>query len=530
MRDFQRPGRSPVIAENGMAATSHPLATATALSVLKDDGNAVDAAIAASVTLTVVEPHMTGIGGDCFVILAEPDGSVHGLNGSGRAPAGVDAQWYRDQGLTAVPEIGPLSITVPGAIKAWETLHRRFGALPFERLFADAIRYAEDGFAVHARVRWDWARHVETLAADEGASLHYLIDGAAPAIGTRHRQPALAATLRAIASRGAGAFYEGEIAAEMARTVQAKGGFLTEADLAGVTADWVEPISTGYRGHDVLELPPNGQGITALILLNLLKELEAGRLGPDSAERYHMQIEAGRIAYAVSDRELADPATMRTAVADILSRETTRDLAPLVDPARRNPSINLPQIPRADTVYLTVVDRDRRAISFINSTYDAFGSGVVTPKSAIALQNRGACFNLIAGHPNEIGPGKRPLHTIIPGMLMKAGRAVAPFGVMGGGYQPMGHAHVLSNLLDHGMDPQEAIDHPRLFWDEYEHDLLRAEAGISPSIRDGLVARGHRVADAVTPFGGGQMILIDEANGFLVGASDPRKDGCALGW
>lgn len=530
MRDFQKPGRSPVIAGNGMAATSHPLATATALSVLKEGGNAVDAAIAASATLTVVEPHMTGIGGDCFVILAEPDGSIHGLNGSGRAPAGVDAQWYRDRGLPAVPEVGPLSITVPGAIKAWETLHGRFGKLPFDRLLADAVGYAENGFAVHARVAWDWARHVDVLAADEGGALHYLVNGAAPAVGTRHRQPALAATLRAIASQGARAFYEGEIAAEMARTVQAKGGFLTEADLAGVTADWVEPISTAYHGHDVLELPPNGQGITALVLLNLMAELGAGKFGPDSPERYHLQIEAGRIAYAVSERDLADPATMRVTVRDILSRQTTSGLARLFDPARRNPAIGLPPIPRADTVYLTVVDRDRRAISFINSTYDAFGSAVVTPKSGIALQNRGACFNLIPGHPNEIGPGKRPLHTIIPGMLMKNGRAVAPFGVMGGGYQPMGHAHVLSNLLDHGMDPQEAIDHPRLFWDDDDRGLLLAEAGISPAVRDGLAARGHRVADAVRPFGGGQMILIDEANGFLVGASDPRKDGCALGW
>ena len=522
------PGRSAVHAENGMAATSHPLATATAIAMLKDGGNAVDAAIAAAAVLAVVEPHMTGIGGDCFVILAEPDGSVHGLNGSGRAPAGVDAGWYRAQGLLAVPEVGPLSITVPGAIKAWETLAERFGTRGLGPLLADAIAYAETGFAVHARVAWDWARHAEALAADEGGALHYLSDGKAPAFGARHRQPAMAATLSAIARGGSRAFYEGAIGAEMAATVRAKGGFLSENDLAAVTADWVTPISTNYRGYDVLEIPPNGQGITALIMLNLMRELGAERLAPGSAERYHLEIEAGRIAYAVLAQEVSDPATMRVETAHVLGAAFSRELAGQFDADRRNARVVLPDIPKSDTVYLTVVDRDRRAVSFINSLYDAFGSKVVTPRSGIALQNRGACFSLVEGHPNEIGPGKRPMHTIIPAMAMKDGKPFASFGVMGGDYQPMGHAHVFSNVVDHGMDPQAAIDHPRLFWSE--DGVLDAEAGIGTDIRLGLAARGHELRDAERPHGGGQMIVMHATNGFLVGGSDGRKDGLALGW
>jgi len=528
MRDFQLPGRSAVIAENGMAATSHPLATATALDVLRSGGNAVDAAVAASAVLAVVEPHMTGIGGDCFVILAEPDGSVHGLNGSGRSPAAATAEAYRARGLDGIPEFGPLSITVPGSIKAWETLLERFGTRDFGALFAPAIRYAEEGYPVHARVAWDWARQVDALAADEGGRVHYLVDGAAPRAGDRHRQPALAATLRVTAAGGSRAFYAGEIAAEMAVVVRAKGGYLAEADLAAVSADWVTPISTSYRGHDVLEIPPNGQGITALIMLNLMRELGVESLGPDSAERYHLEIEAGRIAYSVLHSEVSDPATMRVAVESVLSDEFTRKIAGQFDRAGRNPAIAFPKQPSSDTVYLSVVDRDRRAVSFINSTYDAFGSRVVTPRSGIALQNRGACFNLIEGHPNEIGPSKRPLHTIIPAMAMKDGTAFAAFGVMGGDYQPMGHAHVFSNLVDFGMDPQAAIDHPRLFWGE--DGVLDAETGISGPIRDGMRRRGHEIRDAARPHGGGQMIVIDRDRGFLVGGSDPRKDGCAMGW
>ena len=528
MRDFDQPGRSPVIAENGMAATSHPLATATALAVLKDGGNAVDAAIAASATLCVVEPHMTGIGGDCFVILAEPDGTVHGLNGSGRAPAASDPAWYRDNGFASMPQTGVHAVTVPGAVDAWSRLSTRFGTMGFDRLFADAIHYAEEGFAVHARVARDWALHVPALRGDRGAAIHCLRDGDAPAAGTRFRFPALGATLRAIAKDGARAFYEGEIAAEMAATVRGQGGFLSEEDLAAVAADWVTPLSVSYGGYDVLEIPPSGQGVTALILLRLMEAHGIGKLPTGGAERYHMEIEAARLAYSVRDHLVSDPATMTRTPEELLSDSFIRALGAQLSAERRNPSVVLPEMARSDTVYLTVVDRDRRAVSFINSVYSAFGSKVVTPRSGIALQNRGGCFTLEEGHPNELGGGKRPMHTIIPAMATKNGRAAVSFGVMGGDYQPMGHAHVFSNLVDHGMDPQESLDHPRLFWGD--DGVLDAESGISAQMRSDLVARGHKVRDAGAPHGGGQMIVIDDKNGFLVGGSDPRKDGCALGW
>ncbi|APH74272.1 gamma-glutamyltransferase family protein [Aquibium oceanicum] len=528
MRNFDLPGRSPVIAENGMAATSHPLATATALSVLKDGGNAVDAAIAAAATLAVVEPHMTGIGGDCFVILAEPDSSLHGLNGSGRAPAGANAAWYRERGFTDMPATGPHSVTVPGAIKAWEVLSQRFGTRGFDRLFLDAIRYAEEGFAIHPRVARDWARYASELAADEGGAMHYLPNGRTPPVFARHRLPALGATLRQIAERGSVAFYEGEVATEIARTVREKGGFLTEEDLAKVSADWVDPITTAYRGHDVFEIPPSGQGLTALIMLNLMKQLGADRTSVDGTDRWHLMIEAARLAYAVRDSHIADPASMNCDTRDLLDLAYARALAGGFLQERRNDRIVLPPVPNSDTVYLCVVDRDRRAVSFINSLYSGFGSRIVTPNSGVVLQNRGACFTLKKGHPNELAPAKRPMHTIIPGMAMKAGKPSYAFGVMGGAYQPMGHALVLSNMLDFGMDPQQAIDFPRLFWGE--DGTLEAEAGIPAGVREGLAAKGHTLRDALGPWGGAQLIAIDHESGFLIGGSDPRKDGCALGW
>lgn len=511
-----------------MVATSHPLATASALRILREGGNAVDAALAASATLCVVEPHMTGIGGDCFVILAEPDGTLHGLNGSGRAPAGADAERLREQGLKKMPASGALSVTVPGAVKAWEVLSERFGTLGFERLFADAIAYAEEGFAIHPRVARDWLLQAGPLAADEGGTRHYLCDGRPPSVGARWRLPAFAQALRAIAKDGSAAFYAGEIGAEIAATVQKGGGSLSEEDLASVEADWVEPIGSNYAGHRVHEIPPNGQGITALILMNVLKRLGAGRLGPDSVERYHMEIEAGRLAYAVRDHMVADPESMTVPVEALLSDDFADALAGQFDPEQRNPEIVLPPVPNADTVYLTVVDRDRRAVSFINSLYGAFGAKLVTPVSGIALQNRGLCFSLEPGHPNELGPRKRPMHTIIPGMVTRDGRVTASFGIMGGSFQPMGHAHVLSNLLDHGMDPQAALDHGRMFWDV--EGVLEAEAGIPLRVLARLQEMGHELRQAAAPHGGGQMILIDHEHGFLIGGSDPRKDGLALGW
>lgn len=528
MRNLQLPGRSPVMAENGMAATAHPLGTSTAIAVLKEGGNAVDAALAASAVLSVVEPAMTGIGGDCFVMIAEPDGTVHGLNGSGRAAGRADAAWYRDNGFETMPQIGVHSVTVPGALRAWEALHSRFATLPLERLFSDAIRYAEDGFAVHHRVAVDWQIYESQLAEDAGGSKYCLLNGGAPKAGNRFAFPALGSTLRRIAAEGASAVYQGEIAAEITDVVKAGGGFLDEDDLANATADWVEPVSTPYGGLDVLELPPNGQGIIALLILKLMRETGFARYSPDSAERQHMLIEIARAAYSVRDAMVADPAQMTVSVDQILSAGFASKLSRLVDPEKRNPDIVLPPLPDADTTYLTVVDRNRLAVSFINSLYRGFGSKVVTPKSCIALQNRGACFTLEEGHPNELKPGKRTMHTIIPAMAQRDGRTAMSFGVMGGSYQPLGHALVLSNILDHGMDVQEAIDFPRIFWGE--GGVLEVETGIAADVRSELKRRGHNLRDASLPIGGGQAILVDERSGFLIGGSDARKDGHAAGW
>ncbi len=528
MRNFQLPGRSPVYAENGMAATSHPLATAAAVSVLKEGGNAVDAALAATAVLAVVEPAMTGIGGDCFAIVAEPGGAVHGLNGSGRAPHSADAAWYRASGFEAIPLTGVHSVTVPGAVKAWEALHQRFATMALDRLFADAIRYGRDGFAVHDRVSVDWRLAAPALAKDAGGLRNCLIGGKAPAPSDRFAFPALAKTLDRIASEGSGAFYQGEVAAEIADTIRAGGGFLTEADLALATADWIEPVSVEYGGLDVLELPPNGQGVVALMMLNMMRQTEFSRHAPGSADRLHMLIEIARAAYSVRDAMVSDPAHMTVATGQILSDGFTARLAGNLDPARRNTEIAIPPLPDADTTYLTVVDRDRMAVSFINSIYKRFGSLVVTPKSGIVLQNRAACFTLVEGHPNELKPGKRPMHTIIPAMAMDRGRPAISFGVMGGSFQPVGHAQVLSNLLDHSMDVQEAIDDPRLFWGD--DGVVEVEYPIATDMRSELQRRGHRVRKAALPIGGGQAIIIDRKSGFLVGGSDGRKDGMALGW
>ena len=527
-RDFSLPGRSPVIAENGMAATSHPLGTTSAIQVLREGGNAVDAAIAAVATLCVVEPGATGIGGDCFAIVAEPDGSLYGLNGSGRAAMSVDADAVRARGIDRLPEFDALSVTVPGALAGWEALSERFGTIGFDRLFADAIRYGEEGFAVHSRVAADWRSYEADLAADPGARLHYLKGGRAPRAGERMRQTALADVLRKVAQGGSRAFYEGEIAAEIAATVRRGGGFMEEADLAACTADWVDPIGTDHAGQRLNEIPPNGQGITALIMLNVLDLLDARRLPRESAERWHLWIEVARLAYAARDAFVSDPATANMPIETMLSRAFAEELAAQFDPRHRNNSLVTPKPPGPDTTYLTVVDRDRRAVSFINSLYFGMGSRIVTPTSGVTLQNRGACFTLEPGHPNELGPGKRPLHTIIPGMGTGEDGATLSFGVMGGGFQPMGHAQVFTDIVAGGMDPQEAADRPRLFWGD--DGVLEAETGISADVRAGLEARGHSVRNAEMPFGGAQLIAIDRDSGFLIGGSDPRKDGHASGW
>jgi gamma-glutamyltranspeptidase / glutathione hydrolase len=524
-RDFHSPGRSPVFACDGMAATSHPLASQAAIDALKAGGTAADAAVAAAATLAVVEPHMTGIGGDCFCLVAKPGAPAWGYNGSGRAAAGASAAALWDQGLRAIGLRSPHAVTVPGAVEAWSAVLARHGRFGLDRALAPAIHYAEGGFPVAPRVAYDWTFAAETLRADPGASRHYLVGGKAPAAGHIMRFPALAATLKAIASRGPKAFYE-DAAADIVATLAPRGSSLTPADFAGHHGEEVTPISSNYRGLDIVELPPSGQGLVTLVLLNILENVDLAKLAPDGAERLHMALEAARLAFAVRDAHVADPAFMRISTASLLDKDFARKLAALIDPGKR---VNLPAAPTpgSDTIYLTVVDRDRMAVSFINSLYSEFGSGIATENTGIMLHNRGACFVVDPDHPNAIGPSKRPMHTIIPALGMRDGRCELAFGVMGASYQPMGHAHVITNLVDYGMDLQTAIDAPRVF---FEDEATIIERGISTAAVEGLTARGHRVTVRERPWGGAQAIAIDWQRGVLIGASDGRKDGCAVGY
>ena len=527
MRNFELPGRSPVYAENGMAATSHPLASSAALSVLKEGGNAVDAAIAASAVLAVVEPQMTGIGGDCFAMVKTADGELTGINGSGRSAANANGQWYRNNGFTEIPLLSAHSVTVPGSLKAWDELHKKFGSLSFERLFKEAIDYAKNGYRVSPRVAFDWQVSADVLRHDKAASDLFLPGGNIPKIGQKLCNPNLAKTLSTIAKQGVTAFYEGPIAADIEAAIQTQGGFLSQADLAAAGCEWVQPVSSEYCGFDVSELPPNGQGIVALIMMNLLRLLNTDGLPADSAERYHLELEAGRVAYAVRDATVADPAFMQISTEELISLDFAKKLVGQINPQQRNPHITLPPLPNADTVYLTVADCDGTMVSFINSIYCTFGSGIVAPQSGVLLQNRGACFSVAEDHPNEINPSKRPMHTIIPAMAKSSQKDIA-FGVMGGAYQPMGHLHVFSNLARYGFEPQAALDHPRVFWGE--DGVIEVESGISARVKQGLVDRGHLIRPSTSPIGGGQMIVRDHSLGAYIGGSDPRKDGLALGY
>ena len=521
MRDFHLPGRSAVHAANGICATSHPLAAKAAVQVLEEGGNAVDAAIAGAVLLGLCEPQMTGIGGDCFVLMTDAGSDeVLALNGSGRAPAGLRIEDFGAE----IPSTGALPVTLPGAVDAFCTLAERHGSMGLDRLLAPAIRYAEEGVPVAPRVAFDW-KIAERRLNGPGVR-HYLYDGAAPEVGRVFRAPGQAEVLRRIAAQGRAAFYEGEVAEDMVATLRAHGGRQTLEDFAAVRCDWTDPISADYGGLEVVEHPPNGQGATALLLLKMLAHFDVAGMDPLGAERIHLEAEATKLAYDARNRFIADPDHV-TRLAHMTSDETAAELAALIDPRRVMPA-GAPAAGQVhkDTVYICVVDRDRRCVSLIYSIFSSFGSGLASEKFGILFQNRGCGFTLQPGHPNLAGPGKRPMHTIIPGMLRQGGRALGPFGVMGGGYQPAGHARLVSNLTDFGMDLQQAIDAPRAF---QRGPVLELERGYPEEVRNELAAMGHEVAVPQVPLGGAQCILVTEA-GDLVGGSDPRKDGIALGY
>jgi gamma-glutamyltranspeptidase / glutathione hydrolase len=525
-RDFHLPGRSPVIAAEGMAATSHPLATLAAIDVLRTGGNAVDAAVTAVAVLCVIEPHMTGIGGDCFALIAEPGKPVWGYNGCGRSGAAASTEALLAKGMRAIEATSPHAVNVPGAVEAWDAILKARGTFPLDRALAPAIRYAENGFPVAARVAADWRNQTGKLGNSAGAARHYLFDGRAPKEGDVVKLPALAATLKAIAKHGPRAFYEGPIAEDMAATLNTMGSVLSAEDFARHRGEVQIPISTNYRGTDLVELPPNGQGLTALVLLNILENFNLAPLEPLGPERFHLMLEAARMAFAVRDTHIAEPSHMRVPVAALNDKAFARTLAAKIDRGKRVPLPDAPA-PGGDTVYLTVVDRDRCAVSLINSLYSSFGSGICSEKTGVMFNNRGSGFVLNPGHPNTLGPGKRPMHTIIPALSMRDDRCDVTFGVMGAHYQPMGHAQMMLNLFDYGMDIQSAIDAPRAF---FEGAMTLVERGMPAATVEGLKARGHQVVAAPSPWGGAQAIRIDWRRGVLIGGSEPRKDGCALGY
>ena len=525
MRDFQLPGRSAVFASNGMCATSHPLAAKVAIDTLQAGGNAVDAAIAGAVLLGLCEPQMTGIGGDCFVLF-KPAGKdqVIALNGSGRAPKRLSAQAMRDRGLDAVPLNRVEAVTLPGAVDAFCRLSADWGRWDLAQTLAPAIYYADEGVPVAPRTAFDWAEAADDLQGD--ARRYYLVQGRAPTPGQMFRAPRQADVLRNIAAKGRAGFYEGEVAEDMVQSLQALGGTHRLEDFAAVACDYTDPVSGTYKGVELLEHPPNGQGATAILLLNILVHFDLATLDPFGADRAHIEAEAAKLAYDARNRFLAD-ADHTPRLAHMLAPETATALAALINPNRAMPAAApLSEAVHKETIYLTVVDKDRMAVSLIYSVFHSFGAGLASAKFGINFQNRGAGFTLTKGHPNEAAGGKRPMHTIIPGMLRQNGRVTMPFGVMGGAYQPNGHARLITNMVDFGLHPQAAIDAPRSFSGT---DGFEVERGYSPEVRGKLADMGHDVRIPDGPIGGAQAILMDDS-GVLQGASDPRKDGCALGY
>ncbi|MEO1703850.1 MAG: gamma-glutamyltransferase family protein [Pseudomonadota bacterium] len=525
MRDFHQPGRSAVFATNGMCATSHPLAAKVSVQILESGGNAMDAALAGAVLLGFCEPQMTGIGGDLFALIApSPDADIIAMNGSGRAPMAASAEALRVAGHASVPLYDAAAVTVPGAIDAICRLSADHGKIGLATILAPAIHYAEAGIPVAPRVAFDWDEALGNLhssAMDEFSNA-----GKAFATGQMFKAPRQAEVLRRVAADGREAFYEGEIAEDMVASLRALGGTHSLDDFANNAPDYTTPISGTYGELELVEHPPNGQGATAILMLNMLKEFDVAGMEPWGAERAHIEAESAKLAYDARNRLLADP-DHTARLEHMLSLDTAKRLAALIDPAKAMASpAKLSEAVHKDTIYITTVDKDGMAVSLIYSIFHSFGAGIASDKFGILFQNRGAGFTLEPGHPNELGPGKRPMHTIIPGMLRKNGRTTMPFGVMGGAYQPNGHARFVSNLVDFGLDAQSAIDAPRAFSDA---GTMKVERGYSDDVRQELSDMGHKVDIPATPIGGAQAIEIGES-GLLTGASDPRKDGCALGY
>jgi len=539
--------RSEVLATHGMVCTSQPLATQVGLQVLRDGGNAIDAAIAANAALGLMEPTGSGAGGDLFAIVwSARDHRLYGLNASGRSPLGLDYAGMKAAldklGRKTIPPHGFLPISVPGAVDGWFSLHERFGKMPMSRLLQPSIDYAREGFPVSELIAYYWERSVATLSSQPGAfAATYAPGGKAPASGELFRNPDLAKTYTLLATGGRDAFYRGEIAHRIDAFMKEKGGYLRLEDFEKHHSDWVEPISTNYRGIDVYELPPNGQGLAALQMLNILEGYDLRSLGLNSAEALHLQVEAKKLVFEDRARFYADPAFSKVPVQGMLSKAYAADRRRLIDPlhAAKAYDAGNPVLQQGDTIYLCTADAEGNMVSLIQSNYRGMGSGVVVPGLGFGFQDRGEMFSMEEGHANVYAPGKRPFHTIIPAFALRDGKPWLAFGVMGGAMQPQGHVQIILNLVDFGLGLQEAGDAARWQHDgstDYDHPRMKdggflyLESGIPWSVVAELKKRGHDVRTDLGGFGGYQAILRDPATGVYHGASESRKDGQAAGF
>ena len=534
--------RSEIIAQHGMAATSQPLVTQIALDILKRGGSAVDAAIAANAALGLMEPTGSGIGGDLFAIVWDAETQkLWGLNASGRSPASLTLDVFRNAGLTKIPARGPLPVTVPGCVDGWFELHARFGKLPMEQILEPAIRYAREGFPVSELIAYYWERSVPFLQDYSGFRETFMPGGRAPEKGEIFRNPYLADTYEALAREGRDAFYKGRIAETIDRFMRREGGFLAYDDLAAHTSEWVEPVSTNYRGYDVWELPPNGQGITVLQMLNILEGYDIRAMGFGSVEHIHTFLEAKKLAFEDRAKFIADPAFSELPVAALISIEYAAKRRALISPVRAAARCDAgnPSLDEGDTVYLTVADQDGNMVSLIQSNYRGMGCGLSPDGLGFIFQDRGELFDLEPGRFNTYAPKKRPFHTIIPGFITKDGKPFVSFGVMGGTMQPQGHVQIVLNMIDFGMGLQEAGDAPRICHEGSSEPtgermtdggIVYLESGFSPEVIRELQKMGHRVSYTVDGFGGYQAIMVDAANKVYHGASESRKDGQAAGY
>ena len=532
--------RSEVIAQNGMACTSHPLASQIAIDILKKGGNAIDAAIAANAALGLMEPTGCGIGGDLFAIVWDAESrKLYGLNASGRSPMSLKKSTFEKQGLDGVPSRGPLSVSVPGCVDGWYSLHGKFGSMDMKELLAPAIAYANEGFPVTEVIGSALAASASFMKDLPNFKDTYMANGHMPAKGEIFKNPRLAKTLTKIAEGGRDAFYKGDIAKVIAQHMKEVGGFITYDDMANHRSEWVEPVSTNYRGYDVWELPPNGQGIAALQILNLLEPYDLSSMGFDSPEYVHLFTEAKKLAFEDRAKYYADPAFNEIPVDWLISKEYANQRRKMINESRAARTMDAGKLKDGDTIYLTIADKNGNMVSFIQSNYSGMGSGVVPGDLGFMLQNRGALFTMEDGHFNEFESGKRPFHTIIPAFVTKDGLPFMSFGVMGGDMQPQGHAEIIINMIDFGMNLQEAGDAPRIRHNGSssptgnvmkDGGTLNLEEGFSYQTRRKLRALGHKLGFSPGGYGGYQAIMYDPVQKVYFGASESRKDGQAIGY